>query len=536
MRRKGICGISLMLACLLCLTGCNLEGQWQESSESISEQENISQQENIMENTTESETTMEQVTEPEEVDVDWGTAPLLLAAEWKDNRYSESGVLLVEGTFESLEISGEGYEAVAESVKEWFRQREESFTQTMDLYEEYALDAQENSPAFFGYSNIVSCTATRADSSVISLKCGFSDYIGGAHGNRVSMGVTFDSQTGEKISFWDLTDQKEEFARRTLEYCLEQIAEEYEDMLFADYEDTIRKAWELEPNWYLNGTGIVIEFSAYEVGPYAMGKASVVLQYEDFSDLLRPEYQMGGRAGVAILEKGIPAQISLGKATGEKETVRLYVEGQEDEYAYTVGDMLLEVGGETEVVSALEWLEKIYLIQREDGRSFVLFDGDMASDDYVTYVYEITDGQIRKTYESTHCASICGDTVTTQGLKLAVRAEALGTYTAYGDYRMTEDGALEPLGEWFSVNTPYEFEGLTTIRELPVAVDGEPAILPVGSRLKLTATNRNGILRYELMGSMEEGEIHYTTGENGWPVYIDGVEDTEYFESLPYAG
>ena len=121
-------------------------------------------------------------------------------------------------------------------------------------------------------------------------------------------------------------------------------------------------------------------------------------------------------------------------------------------------------------------------------------------------------------------------------MELGTRIDVLGTYTAYSNYILAEDGTLHQEGEWYSIGSTYETHILTNIRELPVTVNGQKTVLPAGSKIRLTATDGKGLVRYQRIDSVEEGEIAFTREEDGWSVYIDGVQETEYFEDLPYAG
>ncbi|MBR6771637.1 MAG: DUF3298 domain-containing protein [Lachnospiraceae bacterium] len=463
--------------------------------------------------------------------IQWKSAPTLSQTQWVDNRYTDAGILLVEGLFETVEVSGTGYEVVGEAIKDWFLQREDGFVETVDAHEESALEQTVNAPDFRGYSHSLSCSPTRADSGVISLRCLYYLYSGGAHGNYGSEGVTFDSHSGQQLSFWDLAENREAFSQWTLEETLRQVGEEAEG-LFADYEDTIRTVWENEPNWYLDAAGITIIFQPYEIGTYARGEVCVTLPYPELASLLRPEYQMGSSAGMAVLPEGVVTEVSLGRESGERKKLRLFT----DNLNMGFRQYMLEIGNQTEMVAELDRLCEQYLLQREDGRSFLLFYGDMASDDYVTYVYEITDGQIRQTQEPLSGTAIKEGTVTVERMELGTRIDVLGTYTAYSNYILAEDGTLHQEGEWYSIGSTYETHILTNIRELPVTVNGQKTVLPAGSKIRLTATDGKGLVRYQRIDSVEEGEIAFTREEDGWSVYIDGVQETEYFEDLPYAG
>lgn len=478
---------------------------------------------------------------PGDVDTEQGTentsVPLMLQTVWRDNRYTEDGTLLVEGSFQSIEVSGDGFEAVAEAVRNWFVDKEKGFQETIDLYEKGVQEAMKDTPHFGRFSSHVESDSTRSDSSVVSFCCLFREYAGGAHDNYGSVGATFDVKSGRQLSFWDLTADRESFSQKTLDYCLHQVVEDYGDGLFDDYKETIQTVWQNEPNWYLDAAGITVIFNPYELGPFAMGEAFVTLPYQEFDELLLPEYRMGSRAGVAVLPEGVSAELCLGKESDGEMQLRLYRESQEDnKFDYGFSKYLLDVGAQTEVVAELNWLKDSYILRREDGRTFLLFDGDVASDDYVTYVYELTDGQIRKVYESPACTEIREGTVTLQGLQLGIRVDMLGTYTVYGDFGMAEDGSLLPQGEWYEIYNPYAGGVLTNIKELPVVVEGKETVLPAGNRLWVTGTDMRGILRYQLVDSAEEGEIYFEYGPNGWPIYIDGVSELEYFEDLPYAG
>lgn len=534
--RKQLYWLGILLAGLILFSGCSqAEGQKQPKQENSSQgaagnQENNGRESSIQPERDEGQQRTEETANTEEVI--WTPAPVISPTYWQDNRYTEDGGLLVEGTFQAFEVSGEGYEIVAEAIRGWFLGEEEAFVQSMNQKEEYAEEVLEDTPSFYPYYQNTKYNSTRADSSIISISCLYDEYFGGAHGLYGTWGTTFDVQTGERLSFWDLTGNREEFAKKTLEYCLELAKKEHEDMLFESYEATIRGVWETEPNWYLDGAGITIVFTPYEIGPFAMGEAHLTLPYQEFADLLLPEYQMGSQAGVAVLPEGVGAQINLGQVYSGKESVKLFARPVDGEN-YGLRTYVLELGEKTEIVAQMDRLVRSYLLQREDGRSFLLFYGDMASEDYVTYVYELTDGNIRKVQDGETGAFIQSGSVNAQGFTLGIRVDALGTYTAYGDYILTEDGLVEPAGEWCTIS---QGSILTTVRELPVMVDGRETVLPVGSRIQLIGTDRKGVLRYQMVNSVEEGEIHFTLGEGGWPVYIDGIEETAYFEDLPYAG
>lgn len=475
----------------------------------------------------------------------WAKAPVISYSEWIDNRYLDEGDLLVEGTCRTVEVSGEGYEAVSAAVKGMNGLLERNFAETVDQYEEFMLDAQDEEVIFPNFTTIAESSVTRADRNVISMKRYYYDFAGGAHGNYGTAGLNFDAQTGSEISFWDLTENRKVFYERSLAYCLAYLEKEYgEEWLFSGYEDAVKEAWDEEPNWYLDASGVTVIFNPYELGPFALGELFVTLPYTEFEDLIRPRYLMGANGGFAVMSADVTAQPALGKNTGKTSTLRLYPEETSQEAG--IGTWFLEIGGQAVKAAEFDRLVSSYVLQREDGRSFLLFDGDMASDDYVTYVYEITDGDVKKTFESKDCTSILEGSLTPQGsMKLAKRLDALGTYTVVGDFVLTEEGTLEAVGDRYIVEGTYESHILTVLRDLPVTVNGTQALLPAGSSLRITGTDMKGVLQYHLLEQdlseetfdvLREGEIHYTRKEGDYRIYIGDVPETEYFENLPYAG
>ena len=162
--------------------------------------------------------------------------------------------------------------------------------ESMDLYEEAALEEMQYAVDFLGYSSSAEYSVGRIDSSVISVKGFHYAYTGGAHGNYGSVGATFDAKTGAELSFWDLAEDKQTFAEATLNSCLTQVSAEYSEGLYSDYEEIIRSVWAEEPNWYLEAAGITVIFAPYEIGPYAMGEVYVTLPYQELADVMKSEY------------------------------------------------------------------------------------------------------------------------------------------------------------------------------------------------------------------------------------------------------
>ena len=173
----------------------------------------------------------------------------------------------------------------------------------------------------------------------------------------------------------------------------------------------------------------------------------------------------------------------------------------------------------------------------QDGRTFLVFDADYASDDFVTFVFELKD---RLLVECDRREGLSIDTVNTDSLKGRMHLDMLGTYGGQMDYTPGPDGQLEASGSWYEIpESGSPWQELHVVRELPVRIGEEETTLPAGSVIRITAADDEGTVRFRELSTGLEGEItgeRGTGGEDSWKLYIDGIPEDEYFETLPYAG
>ncbi len=197
----------------------------------------------------------------------------------------------------------------------------------------------------------------------------------------------------------------------------------------------------------------------------------------------------------------------------------------------SLDDMVVEIGEFGRLGSA-------YLLGLADGRSFVLLDADYASDDYVTFLYELTDGALVE-QSRLEDVSLQSATVSAEQLYLRVHVDVLGSYDAYMNYVIDDAGALQPTSDFYEIPTDdSDWHLLTVAQELPVTLDGEETTLPAGTQLRIVGTDNQATAYFRVETTGEEGSIAYTRGEGdeAYLLYINGVSEYDYFEMLPYAG
>lgn len=482
----------------------------------------------------------EEITGDEEADAKKDAPQIEIASGQNMDWYSEDGSSwLLHAEYEEVSVEGEGYENAAAAVGAW---SDEQVERLRAQGEESSRLAEEDEALtesdYYQYSIFHELKTARADSRVISLVDSYSEYMGGAHGNYGDSGVNFDAVSGQRLRLGDILKDEEGFRAEAADYITQKLEQEYGEGLFPDYEDTVGQLLNREEDsfWYFTGAGITIILNPYEVGPYAMGKAEVTLPYSQFSQYMEETYTDISMPGVARIPEG--EQTIFTDSSGNERMISIGLEEPEE---YEPGELYAEVDGtrvdmEPETFSRLA---DIYLLKMENGRDFVVLDADYMSDDFVTISYEVGDGTLAERGRL-NGVTINGGTVNTKGLQLQKRMDVLGSYYGRMRYTLDESGGFKQQDTYFEIlddNSPYRT--LVTVKELPVRLGEEDTVLPVGSRIRITATDDEETAFFRNEDTDEEGSIRYTRGngsDDTWTIYIDGVPDHEYFELLPYAG
>ena len=450
-------------------------------------------------------------------------------------RYTEDGeTLLVDISRDNMTLSGDGYEKAAETVRKHFYLAEEELSTQADNLVEMAMDqymaTKDQDFWFSSYGSSTSYEVIRLDTNVLSVKGNSYDYEGGAHGYGSEWGTTIDLKSGAELALSQLAADAHGFMNKVLEVVLENLsARQDEDVLFDAYESYVEQHIE-ETRWYLDAAGIVLVYTPYEIGPYASGSITVRVPYEEVAEYMKAEYLPPQEKYIIRLPLDCEVSTELSDGTCTVLWQMEYV-GPFDDYETSV-----TVNGGDSLVEPMVRVQHAYLMRRPDGRCFLIFDIDWASDDFETFVYELSaDGAVQT---ADVWAALDGNNISMNGMRLRFSLYVLGTYISRMSYTLTEDGGLEPLDEIFTFAPNREWQGLTTVRELTVTVNGQETTLPAGTSLFIDATDNAGTAWFttdEDSGSIS-GEIHYERREDDYQLYINGISEYEYFEMIPYTG
>ena len=209
-------------------------------------------------------------------------------------------------------VSIAGNEAAAEQINAGILARVESFNTATAESIEFAKETleyrdDEDLPAPFPYSSDLFFTVTRADDQVIAFTENGYEYLGGAHGMPYSIGINYDTDTGELISFTDLSDDPSTFRADTLAYNQALAQTEYYSEQLFNTDDitngTLEETLYADGMWYLSTSGLVFMSPPYALAPYAAGTLEFTIPYNELKDMgLKEQYAYTGRQIVKLRE------------------------------------------------------------------------------------------------------------------------------------------------------------------------------------------------------------------------------------------
>ena len=235
---------------------------------------------------------------------------------------TEDGTVYYTITCSYPVVSIDGNDAAAERINADISSRVDNYNsgvnsdaETAKEDFEYMLSDADEGYAPSPYTADLSFTLIRADDNVISFTEDGYIYMGGAHGSPASIGVNYDTKTGDLIAFTDLSDDPDAFHADTLAYNQELAQTDYystqmfstDDITNGTLEDTLYA----DDAWYLSPAGLVFMSAPYALAPYAAGTLEFTIPYSALDDMgFNDAYDYTGRQIVKLLE-GSPYSIDL---------------------------------------------------------------------------------------------------------------------------------------------------------------------------------------------------------------------------------
>lgn len=475
------------------------------------------------------EAEIDEIEEPEEEPVEEPT-PLSIKIDTNHKNYYFEGGEEAYLYLQYCDVTVEGGESenLKRNIENWALERSEGLRSLYTSFEESAALEAENNGEFYGYSLYQTVTATRIDERIVSLLDDTYQDTGGVHGIFYRDGINFDVESGRRLELQEIFSDYENFQAEATKRILTHLQENYGDELFDDYIENVENLWQEEsvPEWYLDGSGIVIIIQEYAVGPYSIGTPEIHLPYAEFQQYIKEAYLPGSSDGVAKLDGNQEIYLQL---PGFTEEVRLMLQY---EWREGMPGCSLWLGEKKKSLDVFAALTNAYLLRSED-QVFCLVEVDQASDDYVTYIYRLTDGRIEEIDQIG--AAIDTGNINSDEIVMESWVYLLGTYGGVKTYTFDENQ------EFVTEDTEYilhrnEFV-LTTTVDLPVTLEGADSILPAGSHIILNATDNETYVTFTIQETGQTGVLEVQRDENDYyNVSINGMNENDCFEFLPYAG
>lgn len=433
-------------------------------------------------------------------------------------------------TAADVELNSENCPALEETVSAWEKEREENREMLRLQYLEMAeAEKEAKGDEFYGYILSEMLTITRSDEKILSLREEDYKYLDGAYPVSFVGGVNFDVQTGKLLELNDLLINPDEFKNVSAQFIVGYVENVYSEYGVSVTEEQVLTLWDTEMEWYLEASGITVVFNEDTLGPHSLGIVEIPLTIANYQDYVKPEYTGFVGAGVYKVRVNTPISIPV----GEEETT-LFIDEVEAEYDY---DYSVSDGKTTLEVGTFGYLHSAYYLHKEDGSDYLLMDGDMASDDFSTYVFKVSEEGIIQT-DVLESAIDTGH-ISPDRMDMQKWLNVLGTYGAEKTYRIDENG------RFVTEETEYRLLGnlenrteIVSVVDLPFYINGKATPMPAGMGFRMIATDEETYALLQVTETGQVGELPFVRGDGDdyWNLYIGGKKVDDCFEMLPYAG
>lgn len=451
-----------------------------------------------------------------------------------DNEMDEDYHLLISVSNSHLDLTDDSYPQLRKALREHSRKESDN---ARNFITENIEDAKEIVAAMdyaVYYSSDTSDTVYRADSQVFSFVDTNSVYFCGAHPGTYFDGITFDSTTGNEIELKDVVSDYD----RLCEVTLEKLALcENAEGFYEDYETTVRDMFygtgqyeEPVPEFYLTAEGINIIFNEYQIGPYATGCAFVNISYEECPDLFADKYVYNGEGRIQAGGEETPVYIDI---NGEQKEVKVTMDANNDEFTIK---MKVSVGDKSSEFDFYGFTAHWSVLTDRNGNSFMYVETVVENDYVILEILKLDENGASFVKEISGLFSAQGYSTDPYNMMMCERMEALGSYTGYKLYHITESGIPETDDQEYSIrsgDTGY-FSKLISTVDFIVYVNGEEVNAPAGTSFELMGTDNHSYVR-AIMDDGRECEIRYV--QEDYRKDINGIiNEWDAFELLPYAG
>lgn len=378
----------------------------------------------------------------------------------------------------------------------------------------------------------------RADSKVVSLLFSGYTYLTDYVESYYYRGENYDSKTGEKLKLKDVVADVNQ-----LPAMIEEQFETFWDMVNLDPDrdlDAILSNEE-ELSWTLDNNGLTFYFNPHTIAFYDTGVQIVTLTFEEYPDLLKPEYrECLPSYGIELVDE-TPFYSDV---TGDGKTDELLyfiIEGDGE----NAGSLNIYVNGDCYEEEIYAVSAKTTYVRTKEGEN-LLYVELVYIDEYVETLCFKLGEQVEKIGELDSRMRIIyqenGEYITTRDVftnpecfYMSAPTSMLSRITGYAKFKLGKSGLPE------MVDSKYLFEEqdmlyLGLLRDLEVEVIDsqteevkEKKVISAGDKVVYMGTDNANYAYLQL----EDGTMVKVKADmSGWPVTIEGIDIEEIFSGL----
>lgn len=483
-------------------------------------------------------------------------------AEWKEvtmsGEYGES-VKLCEVSWELIKLSEEGekeFPLLAETLekrnREANKENKEIMSYLLPSAEEIYIDRNEY---FTELSSISDYYVQRADDRIVSIKEECSEYSGGVHGMYGIVGVNYDTKTGSDVFLSQIIKEIDRLPELIAPIIRDKYADEYDT--YETLEEILKEYSQEDYNWTIGYQGITFYFNPYEIAPYSAGLLTATLWFDEYPGLFEEEYLLMPANGYMMkLPQDEVIEIDLDNTKEGRDRLMISsIYGTPEDHEYGTLHLELTKNGEKYKEDrqkyAFEFEHYLLCLRERDKEKYYLYVQGKAENDYSTiYIYDLNGKEIilaeelngvslatkwiREKEDGSHYGYIFSDNNT---IEMDTRLDILGTWWGQKSYNITfETGIPEACTEEYMIR--HLSEPLISKASIPVTIfqgEGQEGVeeLPSGTEFVLLRTDGKTYVDFRLKDG-REGRLDLERED--YVYTINGIEEWECFEFLPYAG
>ena len=478
-----------------------------------------------------------------------GTYPWLVISTVYDSEYKENMGQAITLEYDQADLAGASAEAwpgLAEALSAMNKADADRMQADYEEYRQAALDDAETGKEGYCYAFENKYDIARADASVVSIRRHYYRFAGGFHGYEVTDAVSFDVETGKELGLSDIVKEPDDLPGLLVTRIREKNEETEIGLLSPDtLEEDVKALYEEGSlHWSLDPDGLTFYFAPYSLTSYAEGELQIKLPFTEEDLFLEAYAETPDRYALSFPEN----YRILVDPDGDGTCQSLALYGERDQYS-TISELEILLDGETFRFEVDAYRFHPFLLHTKEGGDwlYVVLSGD---NDYQTLeIFSLADGKAvyldtlpaGLTYIYDNERSLTGVHMITDPscFELSVRGGDISSYSMSRLYHLGEDGMPAAETDYFRVNsTGYQFKVLQAFKASridPVSREILEESVTVSEGTLLTLVYSNNSSWVELSG--EDGSLYRVEIDaSEWPRTIDGVDISDIFEGLIFAG